>query len=70
VAPAWRRKGIAGKLLATAEEYFHDTALWLYTEPFSAGYKLYLKRGYLPVMTEPDHYGEGCPGVLLRKRCR
>ena len=67
VAPNWRRRGIGGLLLAEAEKEFPE--LWLHTEPFSNGQRLYSKRGYETVLTEPDYYGYGQPAILMRKIC-
>lgn len=66
VAPAFRRQGIATKLLLEAEK--HVLPLYLHTEPDSPGNHLYTKLGYIASKIEYDYYGQNLDAVLMVKR--
>lgn len=55
VAPNWQRKGIATSLIREAEKGANRREL--YTEPNSAGFRLYQKLGYVPAGISKDYYG-------------
>jgi ribosomal protein S18 acetylase RimI-like enzyme len=66
VARNWQKRGIGTALLNEASKHFPE--LWLYTEPFSAGARLYTKLGYTASKTEYDYYGPGSDAILMVKR--
>lgn len=66
VARNWQKRGIATALLNEASKHFSE--LWLHTEPFSAGARLYTKLGYTASKTEYDFYGPGADAILMVKR--
>jgi ribosomal protein S18 acetylase RimI-like enzyme len=66
VARNWQRRGIGTALLNEASKTFPE--LWLHTEPFSDGERLYTKIGWMPAKTEFDYYGPGADAVLMVKR--
>jgi ribosomal protein S18 acetylase RimI-like enzyme len=66
VARNWQKRGIGTALLNEASKTFPE--LWLHTEPFSDGERLYTKLGWTPVKTEFDYYGPGADAVLMVKR--
>ena len=53
-------------LLNEASKTFPE--LWLHTEPFSNGERLYSKLGWTPVKTEFDYYSPGIDAILMVKR--
>jgi ribosomal protein S18 acetylase RimI-like enzyme len=65
VARNWQRRGIGTALLNEASKTFPE--LWLHTEPFSDGERLYTKLGWTPARVEYDYYGAGKDAVLMRK---
>lgn len=65
VARNWQKRGIGTALLNEANRTFSE--LWLHTEPFSEGARLYTKLGYTAVRTERDFYGQNQDAILMRK---
>jgi ribosomal protein S18 acetylase RimI-like enzyme len=65
VARNWQRRGIGTALLNEASKTFPE--LYLHTEPFSDGERLYSKLGWTPVRIEYDYYGQGTDAILMRK---
>lgn len=66
VARHWQKRGIGTALLNEASRHFPE--LWLHTEPFSEGARLYTKLGYTAVKTEHDFYGQNRDAILMVKR--
>ena len=66
VARNWQRRGIGTALLNEASKTFPE--LYLHTEHFSDGERLYTKLGWTPVKTEFDYYAPGIDAVLMVKR--
>ena len=66
VARNWQKRGIGTALLNEASKTFPE--LYLHTEPFSNGERLYSKLGWAAVRTEFDYYGHGKDAVLMVKR--
>lgn len=66
VARNWQRRGVATALLNEASKTFPE--LWLYTEPFSDGERLYTKLGYTANKIVHDYYGPNSDAVLMVKR--
>lgn len=65
VARNWQKRGVATALLNEASKTFPE--LWLYTEPFSDGERLYTKLGYTANKIVHDYYGAGKDAILMRK---
>lgn len=67
VAPPYRRRGLANKLMAKAEEHFAGQEIHLRVESTNPAKHLYESRGYATRQTIKDFYGAGYDAVEMAK---
>lgn len=69
VDPDFRRRGIGGFLLKTAEEMLGAPNVTLMVEDKNTGaQELYRRAGYIPVADLRNYYGRNRHGILMQKR--